>query len=148
MMSHSKSHENYYSDSKSPHCACKVNSHFCTVMSKLASITLPQSAWGLGQFWGHLRYVKQYYFSCYLNVEKPQVRREIFKTSTQMVLLQRGGRSLLSVLSLKPENNLSDSCTQQHFVSFHCVQTFLLLKMLHLMEQLVLKATMFCFSLV
>lgn len=68
------------------------------------------------------------------------------KAATQMLLLRCGRQSLLSLLSLKLENNLSDLCTEQHYVSFHCVRTFLLLKMLHLTEQLVLKAAMFCFS--
>lgn len=56
------------------------------------------------------------------------------KATTQMLLLQRGRQSLLSLLSLKLQNNLSDLCMEQHYVSFHCVQTLLLLKMLQFME--------------
>lgn len=71
------------------------------------------------------------------------------KAATQMLQLQWGRQSLLSLLPLTLQNNLSDLCTEQHYVSFHCVQTFLLLKMLYLMEQLVLKATaLYFFSVI
>lgn len=146
MMSHSKSHEIYYSYSKSPHCARKVNSHFCTVMSELASITLPQSAWGLGRFWGHLRCVKQYSFSCYLNMEKPQVRK--FENIHPGVSVATGGMEPFVCAVTKAREQFIWFVHPATFCVFPLCATFLLLKMLHLMEQLVLKATMFCFSLV
>lgn len=68
------------------------------------------------------------------------------KVATEMLLPQCGRWSLLSLLSLKLENNFSDLCMEQHYVSFQSVWTFLLLKMFHLMEQLVLRAATFCFS--
>lgn len=78
LISHSRPHEICYSDSKFPHEARKVNSHFCTVMSKLASITLPPPASGLCWFWCYLRCVKQHSFSCCSNTERPQEGGEVW----------------------------------------------------------------------
>lgn len=83
---------------------------------------------------------------CFWDVERPPSQGRNVKAATQMLLLQWGRQSLLSLLSLKLQHNLSDLCVEQHYVPFHCVQTFLLLKMLQFTEQLVLKATIFCIS--
>lgn len=114
----------------------------CQNLHPSRSHSLLQAFADFGATWGMW---KKCSFSCYLNTERLNRGRNL-KAATQMLLPQCGRQSLLSLLSLKLENNLSDLCMEQHYVSFHCVRTFLLLKMLHLMEQLVLKATMFCFS--
>lgn len=92
LISHSKPHKIYYSDSKSPHDACKPNSHFCTVMSKLASVVLPQPAPGLC-WWCYLRYMKQCSFFCCLNTERPQVRGEIRRQPPRCCCCNVGDRA-------------------------------------------------------
>lgn len=145
LISHSKPHEIHYGDSKSPCGVCKLNPHFRAAMAKLKSITPSQPLWALAHFgatWGMWNNV----LSLLLECGEASKSGEKCEGSHPDVAATMRRQSLLSLLSLKLQHNLSDLCVEQHCVSFHCVQTFLLLKMLQFMEQLVLKATTFCIS--
>lgn len=142
LISHSRPHEVHNCDSRSPCGVRKLNPHFCAVMAKLTSSTSSQPLRALahlGATWGVWNNV----LSLLLGHGEASSQGRNVKAATQMLLPHWGRQSLLSLLSLKLQNKLSDLCMEQYYVSFHCVQTFLLLKMLHLMERLVLKATTF-----
>jgi len=114
LISHSKPHEISYSDGKSPHDARKLYPHFCTVMSKLASTTLSQPAFRPWPILVLPEVCETMLFLLLFQHREASRRGRNLKAATQMLLPQCGRQSLLSLLSLKLENNFSDLCMEQH----------------------------------